>query len=74
MKKRILKAISNTADECEMGMYIKEYEAKTILPDNQPNKLIPEIKIIRNSSDSFLLMILKNFDFTVFMIAFICQC
>ena len=57
MKKRILKAISNTADECEMGMYFKEYVAKPILPDDQPNKLIPAIIRIRNNNNSFLLII-----------------
>ena len=64
MKKIILKAINNIADESEIGMYFKEKEAKPILPDNQPNKPIPAIKSIKTRSDSFLLIIRKRVDFT----------
>jgi hypothetical protein len=54
--KRILKAIKTTADECGMGINFIEKDVKPILPDNHPNKLSPVINIIRNKSDSFLLI------------------
>jgi hypothetical protein len=65
MTKRMLKAINTTADECGIGMYLCEKEANASFPENKPNKLIPAIIIIRNRSDSFLLIILENFDFIV---------
>ena len=67
IKKRILKAINNIADECGMGMYFKENEAKPILPENQPNKPIPAIKSIKNRGDSFLFIIRKKVDFIKFI-------
>jgi hypothetical protein len=54
--KRILKAIKATADESGIGINFMEKDVNPILPDNQPNKLSPVIKIIRNKSDSFLLI------------------
>ena len=48
MIKRILKALKNIADECAMGMYAEEIDAKITLPNIQPSKLRPAIKRIRN--------------------------
>ena len=56
MKKRILKPMNTTADECGMGMYLMENEVNAILPENHPNKLIPVMIRIMNNSKSFLLM------------------
>ena len=67
MKKIILKAINNIADESGIGMYFKENEAKPILPENHPIKPIPAIKSIKNRGDSFLLIIRKKVDFTKFI-------
>jgi len=67
MKKRILKAIKNIADECGIGMNFNENEAKPILPKNQPNKPIPAIKNIKNRGDSFLFIIRKKVDFIKFI-------
>ena len=57
MKKRILKPMNTTADECGMGMYLMENEVNPILPENQPNKLIPVITRTMSKSKSFRLII-----------------
>jgi hypothetical protein len=53
----MLRTIKTIADERGMGMYLSEKEAKPILPDNHPNKLVPVMIIIEKRRNSFLLMI-----------------
>ena len=56
IRKEIHKIINVTANIGEMGLYIKEKEAKPIMPVNQPNKFIPAMITIRINNNSFLLM------------------
>jgi hypothetical protein len=49
--------MKTTADECGMGMYLMENEVNPILPENQPNKLIPVITRTMSKSKSFRLII-----------------
>ena len=55
--RRILKAINVTAIIGDMGLYLKENEAKAILSKSQPYKLIPATISTKNMSNSLLFMI-----------------
>ncbi len=62
--------MKTTADECGIGINLTENEVNPILPENQPNKLVPVIIRTRNNSKSFLLMTLEKADFMIFIDTF----
>ena len=68
IRNRILIAIKNSTLTGAIGLYIKEKEFKESMLNNQPNRFITDMRSTRKREDSFLLMISKTANFTVFII------
>ena len=67
-RKRKDRAIKISAVDGGMGINLTEIAAKSIFPESHPSKLRNDTKSIIKRSDSFLFIISKKADFTIFII------